>query len=223
MVKSVVSPTSDSKRYPMIEGGNLTHEKTLFSLYRLSFKFPGSRFNRVVTLAALLVAGLWSWHLRAEPSKLFAQFRRLVEVDFTFATSVLGFLIAGFTVFVTVTKLDIFVEMAKREYETTGESYLKYNLNAFMLAFVHYIAFVFACLCFQIFGQSGGPAAYLLGILTGLSPEHAVLVRGTVAGVLFTCMCGWTFYVVLLLKSFIFNTYQVVTTLVRWEMEPPST
>lgn len=206
----------------MIDASNLTQEKTLFSLYRLSFKFPGSRFNRVVTFGALLAAGLWSWHLRAEPNKLFAQFRKLVELDFTFATSVLGFLVAGFTVFVTVTKLSIFVEMAKREYETTGESYLKYNLNAFMLAFVHYIAFVFVCLCVQIFGQSGGPAAYLLEVLTRLSPENAVPVRGTVAGVLFTFMCGWTFYVVLLLKSFIYNTYQVVTTLVRWEMEPPS-
>jgi hypothetical protein len=204
-----------------IDGSNLTREKTLFSLYRLSFKFPGSRFNRAVTLASLALAGLWSWHLRGDPGKLFAQFRKLVELDFTFATSILGFLVAGFTVFVTVTKLSIFVEMARREYETSGESYLKYNLNAFVLAFVHYVAFVFVCLCVQIFGQSGGPAAYLLALLTGFSPEHAGIVRGAVAGILFTGMCGWTFYVVLLLKSFIYNTYQVVTTLVRWEMERP--
>jgi preprotein translocase subunit SecY len=204
-----------------IEPSSLTREKTLFSLYALSFKFPGSWFNRVLTLAALLLAGLWSWHLRASPERLFAQFRRVVELDFAFATSILGFLVAGFTVFVTITKVDIFVEMAGREYEATGESYLKYNLNAFMLAFVHYVAFVFVCLSVQLFGQSGGPAAYLLEVATSISPQFTPVARGSVAGALFTLMCAWSVYVVLLLKSFIYNTYQVLTTVVRWEMERP--
>ena len=144
-----------------------------------------------------------------------------VQIDFAFATSILGFLVAGFTVFVTITKVDIFVEMAKREYEVTGESYLKYNLNAFMLAFVHYIAFVFICFCVQIFGQSGGPAACMLELATSFSPRFAPVVRAGVASTLFTLMCAWSVYVVLLLKSFIFNTYQVVTTVVRWELERP--
>lgn len=202
-----------------IEPSSLTREKTLLSLYALSFKFPGSWFNRALTLTALLLAGLWSWHLRASPDRLFAQFRRVVEVDFAFATSILGFLVAGFTVFVTITKVDIFVEMARREYEATGESYLKYNLNAFMLAFVHYIAFVFVCLCVQIFGQSSGPAAYVLELVTSAHPQSASIVRAGVAGIIFTLMCAWSIYVVLLLKSFIYNTYQVLTTVVRWEME----
>ncbi len=204
-----------------IEPGNLTREKTLLSLYVLSFKFPGSWFNRALTLAALLLAGLWSWQLRANPDRLFAQFRRVVEIDFGFATAILGFLVAGFTVFVTITKVDIFVEMASREYETTGESYLKYNLNAFMLAFVHYVAFVFVCLCVQIFGQSGGPAAYLLELATSTLPQLASTMRGVVASTLLTLMCAWSIYVVLLLKSFIYNTYQVLTTVVRWELDRP--
>jgi hypothetical protein len=205
-----------------IEPSSLTREKTLLSLYALSFKFPGSWFNRSLTLAALLLTGLWSWHLRASPERLFAQFRRVTEIDFAFATSILGFLIAGFTIFVSITKVDIFVEMAKREYQATGESFLKYNLNAFMLAFIHYIAFVFVCLCVQLFGQSGGPAAYILDLATNTYPEFDAAVRGVLASTLLTLMCAWSVYVVLLLKSFIYNTYQVVTTVVRWEMERPS-
>ncbi|WP_298236584.1 hypothetical protein [uncultured Azohydromonas sp.] len=204
-----------------IEPKDLTREKTLLSLYVLSFKFPGSWFNRVLTLVALLCAAFWCWHTRSDPGKIFSHFRKVVDADFAFATSILGFLVAGFTVFVTITKVDIFVEMAKQEYENTGESYLKYNLNAFVLTFVHYIAFLFFCLCIQLFGQPGGLAAYLLERIAEEWFYSKSNVRALVASVLLTFITAWSVYVVLLLKSFIYNTYQVVTTVVRWELEKP--
>ncbi len=206
-----------------IDPKDLTRERSLLSLYVLSFKFPGNWFNRATTVIAFLCAAAWCWHLRASPERIFAHFRKVVDLDFAFATSILGFLVAGFTVFVTITKVDIFVEMAKREYEATGESYLKYNLNAFVLAFVHYIAFVFFCLCVQIFGQTNGPGALLLEkSSTVLFTESATSFRALIASALLTIISAWSVYVVLLLKSFIYNTYQVVTTVVRWELEKPS-
>ena len=30
---------------------------------------------------------------------------------------------------------------------------------------------------------------------------------------------AWSIYLVLLLKSFVYNTFQVITTTVRWELE----
>lgn len=206
----------------MIKPEDLTRERTLFSLYRLSFKFPGSRFNKTLTLAALVCTALWCWMLRASPERIVSHFRRIIELDFVFATTILGFLIAGFTIFVTITKIDIFIEMAQKEYEKTGESYLKYNLNAFVLVFAHYIAFLFYCLCIQIFGNNDGLAEKVLVLVLAVYPQSADWLRWSVASIFMTLTGAWSVYIVLLLKSFIYNTYQVVTTAVRWELEKAS-
>ncbi|NRF68986.1 hypothetical protein HLB44_18490 [Aquincola sp. S2] len=185
----------------------------------LSFKFPGSRFNRGVTAMAMLVAALFCWHSWDNPGAIFAHFRKAVADGLTFATSILGFLVAGFTVFATITKIEIFVSMARIEYENTRESYLKYNLNAFVLAFVHYIALVFFCIVAQLFGQTNGVLALVLHKLTSIYPTSEQTIRAATASALFTFFAAWMVYLLVLLKSFIYNTYQVLTTAVRLELQ----
>ena len=88
---------------------DLTKEKSLFALWRLSFKFEQSRFNLI---AALLVSGMilrFVWLVPEYPELITGQLRRLVTAGIAFAPSTLGFLIAGFTVFVTVIRIDGFL------------------------------------------------------------------------------------------------------------------
>lgn len=203
------------------EPDDLGREKTVLALYLLGRKFPHSKFNRRVALAVGVTLAYFCYLQWDNAQILSASLRKFAEVGLSFSTSILGFLIAGFTVFVTVTKLDIFVTMAKIEYESTGESYLKYNLVQFMLVFSHYIAYLFFCICFVLFSQQQGLVSILIGKALVAMPYAwiGILTYKAPVSVVLVIFGAWSAYLVLLLKSFVYNTFQVITTTVRWELE----
>ncbi len=195
----------------------LTAEKNLLQLYWLSYKFPSSKFNiySTVLVGIVFVATL----LFGEPNSGSLLLKETIKLGTAVVPSILGFLIAGFTVFVTVTKPGVFSAMAKLEYENTGESYLKYNLSAFLLAFAHYVSYLSICVLVVYFGQPNGPLTQLARLATGvigleINNQYRVLLG--VSATIFAC---WTWYLIMLLKSFVYNVYQVVVTSVRWDLE----
>lgn len=202
---------------------DLTREKTLYQLWRTSFKFPKKNFNLWVSLA--VCAGLMGYCVLAwdRPDALMAAFRKLEATGFGFATSILGFLVAGFTIFVTVIRVEIFVKMAQTVKKGTGESTLKYNLSAFIVTFVHYICYLFVCLLCEMFLPSGGAASLALAKANEFEVLRPAVeqVHKFGAAALVVAFGSWTIYLVLLLKSFVYNVYQVTTTVVRWEWEHP--
>lgn len=203
------------------EPDDLGREKTVLALYLLGRKFPHSKFNRRVTLVVALALTAFCYLQWDNVPALSVVLRKYAEIGLSFSTSILGFLIAGFTVFVTVTKLDIFVTMAKVEFESSGESYLKYNLVQFMLVFSHYIAYLFICICFALFAQQQGLLSILIGkalSATDCAWKVGLIYKAPVSMAL-VVFGAWNIYLVLLLKSFVYNTFQVITTTVRWELE----
>jgi hypothetical protein len=203
------------------EPDDLAREKTVLALYLLGRKFPHSKFNRRVALAIAVLLILFCYLQWDHTPLVAAALRKTVEVGLSFCTSILGFLIAGFTVFVTVTKLDIFVTMAKVEFESSGESYLKYNLVQFMQVFSHYIVYLFVCICFVLFAQPQGLVSLVMAKLLSMSDctWNYVAVYKLPVTVTLVVFGAWSAYLVLLLKSFVYNTFQVITTTVRWELE----
>lgn len=202
---------------------DLTKEKSLFAIWKLSFKFGQSWFNLGATF---LVSATLLRFVSLAPNNselIVGQLRRLITAGIAFSPSTLGFLIAGFTVFVTVIRIDVFLEMAKREKPKTGESFLKYNLSAFMVVFAHYVAYLFCCITLDLFIQKDGLASIALANARTY-PEIACRVdtiKYWVSGGLLVFMGGWTVYLVMLLKSLVFNVYHVTLTAVRWEWEKP--
>jgi hypothetical protein len=203
------------------EPDDLGREKTVLALYLLGRKFPHSKFNRRVTLVVALALAAFCYLQWDNIPALSIALRKYVEIGLSFSTSILGFLIAGFTVFVTVTKIDIFVTMARHEFESSGESYLKYNLVQFMLVFSHYIAYLFVCICFALFAQQQGLLSILIGKALSVNdcPWKIGLIYKAPVSIALVAFGAWSIYLVLLLKSFVYNTFQVITTTVRWELE----
>lgn len=213
----------------MPQSQDLTREKSLLALWLTSFRFRQRYFNLVVTLLVAFLLVRYCQLVFDRPEASLAAFRKLQATGFTFATSILGFLIAGFTVFVTIIRIDVFLVMAKHEktYKIkgkqtgTGESTLKYNLSGFIVVFAHYIAYIFVCVMSELFLQPGG----LLSVAAANAmtyPEitaHGPSLRGWIGSVMLVTFGAWTAYIVLLLKSFVFNVYQVTVTAVRWEWE----
>lgn len=209
---------------------DLTREKTLLALWLTSFKFRQKSFNYVVTAAVALGLARYCQLDWDQPQILMAAFRKIQSTGFSFATSILGFLVAGFTVFVTVIRIDMFLTMAKMEKTDTGESVLKYNLSAFIITFVHYTSYIFVCLISELFLQPGGLAAIFLANAKTYPNLVSIVpvVHSLCSAALLVGLGAWTVYLVLLLKSFIYNVYQVTTVSVAYawqssdEAKPPS-
>lgn len=74
--------------------------------------------------------------------------------SFGFAATILGFLIAGFTIFATLTDKDLFIFMSKNEKLEYGVSYLRYTFNVFMDVFAQYIVLIIISLMSLFFFTS---------------------------------------------------------------------
>lgn len=203
-----------------IDPAGLHNEKSMWDLYKLSFKFPSSKFNALAFLIAFFSLIFYCYHINPTISDLSKNIRTTLAFGASLAPAVIGFLVAGFTIFVTVTKVELFNFMAIMKYKETNESYLKYNMSAFMLSFIHYCAFIFTCAILTIFAQPNGPLVLLTKYFFNLIPTcFGLNFYEDFLKIFFSIFGAWCIYLIMLLKTFVFNIYQVLCTTVRWSLE----
>lgn len=187
-------------------------EKTLFQAYRKARKVASTRFNFGVAVCVFVVLAV-SMAVRAclvgEPLPYVSAIltsRTIATLGFSYATSILGFLIAGFAIFASITKPDIFILLAKLPHRTAGITRLHFIFFSFLFVFVHYICFLMACLFVLVALGSGGPFADLLKLVATWQP----LAISYAGGALVAVGAGWFVFLLMLLKSFIWNIYQAI-------------
>jgi hypothetical protein len=144
----------------------------------------------------------------------------LSELGLGFGSTILGFLIAGFTIFSTLSKPEMFLRLQEVQYKNTGMSYLKVNFFTFVEVFVVYIFYMLICLAIKIFCAKNGLASGLVGAshsnpIFGYYIDKQWLINGG-----YVCFATLSFISLLSLKSFIFNTYHTVMTSVVWSFNP---
>lgn len=140
--------------------------------------------------------------------------RELVKTGFEVSLNVLGFLLAGYTVFTSVCKVELFVEMAKHKKEGYEFSHLKYNMFLFMNTFISFMFFSFYCLTIMLLCHEKGILTTCINLLP--HKEHVKFVIAHLG--LFSVGIG-LFFIMLSMKSLIFNIYHTVMTSIRWEAE----
>ncbi len=187
-------------------------EKTLWQIFRASQSIPDSPFNWVAGLCTFAIFFIYSI-LEKDTLRIHAVLMQIAELGVSASVSILGFLIAGFTIFSTLAKPELVVLMARTKH-SCGLSYLKYNHFTFVRAFIYYLAFLGFALVVQIFGTIGGPFSAFTRLLP--DPED-LLYWGNRA--MLTLGAAFFTFVILQLKSFVFNVYHVVMTGVRFELE----
>lgn len=200
-----------------VQPKELLKEKSLWQIYCQSRSLrSSSNFNAYATLMVVGILTAYVW-LTPESAKELAERTREIAADgFAFATTILGFLVAGFTVFATVTKPDLFVFMAKTRHKQSGLPWVKYNFFKFMEVFYVYIVFAGMCLGVRLLAKPSGVLTLLINSTSDPAPTKLYLAK-----IGFVLLGGVFFYTLLLLKSFIYNVYHVVMTSIRWEMEKP--
>lgn len=194
----------------------LTTELSLFDIYRKSRVVRPRKFNQVIMSLVILILAAYILLTAEAPHHIAERVRTLADLGLTLSVSILGFLIAGFTIFATITKTELFIALAAHQHKS-GLSYLKYILFAFMDVFILYITFAAYCLLIKLFCSQGGPLTVVLHVLP--SEIDILSMKEWLSKLGLVITGSWLFSLILTLKAFIFNIYHTLMTSIRWELE----
>ncbi|EHY0972649.1 hypothetical protein P3517_00045 [Vibrio parahaemolyticus] len=190
----------------------LTREKSLWDVFKLCSRLKPSNSQIICLLFVVILLLANALVLETPVSSLLRDVRKWAEFGFNFSITTIGFLIAGFTIFATLSKPDMMLAMMEHTNKETQLPTLKYNFFAFMKVFIAYIGIALFFLSIILFGQVDGLVSNVVSILPNSKCVKYTLVVTSYVYV------GTSFvYLVMLLMTFIFNIYAIVMNFLRWE------
>ncbi len=197
----------------------LLAEKSLWQIYRKSPRFWTTRSNAVMTAVTAALLGTFAvlhlhppvWARFLDRYSLYETMLGWASQGFAYTTTVLAFLIAGFTVFSTITKPALFVELAQIPHDQGPLSELKFVFFVFFNVFCHYLGFLLLCTVVLLFGGKDGPLVLFGEIVKARTSRTCFDVCQHVT---FVLMGTWFVLLLLKLKSFLFNLYSMVTLVI---------
>lgn len=223
-------PDRDSKnpdgRMEFIESdfpaSDITAEKNLWQVLKISFLLPKRIFNIASTVSFLIVVLIYALLSQDSNQEARDQLLMLAERGFSFSVGILGFLVAGVAVFTAANDTSLFTHLARVRHRPSGVSYLKYNFVALMYVFIVYMALAFFCFFVQVLGSMSDVfdelTVFLIYVLTGteIGSEKIFLFINKFTYALLSTLF---FYCLLLLKTFIFDLYALIMVNIRWSFE----
>lgn len=193
---------------------DLTKEKRLWDIFVASSRIRSNWFNVVSTALVFLALSTNAWFTPQPIAETLQVVRSFSILALSTTLSTLGFLLAGFTIFATITQPTLSLAMAELKHPESGLSWLKHNYFVFLRVFIYYLVFAVFCLIIQMFGHKGG----LIPLVVSYSPysEH---VKFAVVKIGYVIIFTGAYFLIMQLKSFIFNIYHSVMTALRWKAE----
>lgn len=195
----------------------LFKQKSLWQVYWVSLRIlPRSRGNTRIVLGILLLVASTQLVAYFLPDRLYriehtAEFVHSVsDASFVFALSVLGFLIAGFSIFASITRVELFIALANIPYRKHDIETGLNRLQFIFFNFINVFSVYFVLLAMTLFlgvGYSNGSPLRTFGSLLALKYPDLCMVVNIVASSAFLVVLAEA---VLRLKSFIWNLYQSV-------------
>ncbi|ELB2784385.1 hypothetical protein QNE30_004304 [Vibrio alginolyticus] len=190
----------------------LTEEKSLWDIYKKAFVIFPSKLQIAIVLTVVICLSINAFVLETNTATLLSDVRGWASFGFNFAITTLGFLIAGFTIFATLTKPDMMLAMmdhSKKEYNLPT---LKYNFFVFIKVFISYIFFAVVYVLAMLLGQKGGFLSNAIELI-----PNSLCVKIVLTKVGYVVIGSSFVHLLLQLKSFIFNIYMIVMNMLRWE------
>ena len=191
---------------------DLTSEKSLWDVYKLSRRILPSKFQYITIIFVMMLLAINAFIFVDGYQSILHDVRKWSELGFNFSITTLGFLIAGFTIFATLSKPKMMLAMMDHVNKETGLPTLKYNFFTFMKVFIAYIAFSVVYLLVLLLGQPDGFLTNLIYLLPNSNCVKTIAIK-----VAYIIIGGSFVYLLLLLKSFVFNIYAIVMNFLRWE------
>ncbi|MCG7500069.1 hypothetical protein MHO82_24705 [Vibrio sp. Of7-15] len=190
----------------------LTSEKSLWDIYKLSRRISSNKFNMSLITFVLILLSINSFYLESDTAVILKNTRDWASQGFNFSITTLGFLIAGFTIFATLSKPRMMLAMMDHTNPDTGIPTLKYNFFAFMKVFIAYISLAVIYLLVVLLGQKNGFISNVIELL-----PKSNCIKYFLINISYVFIGSSFVYLLLLLKTFVFNIYTIVMNSLRWE------
>lgn len=191
---------------------DLFEAKSFAELYRTARAHVAVRRTTVMVAAVFLIAivpvilgfaGAWS---PLSVKVIVTGIRTVTTLGVAFATSILGFLVSGFALFFAITRSDVLVLLAGVPHQKSNISHLQFILYSFMYVFLHYIIYLGVTLAVS---ATLSPGSVLTGAAAFLRDQAPCEFR-MAATLMFGVSAAWLMFILLLLKTFIWNLFQTV-------------
>ena len=185
-------------------------DKTLGRVLRASIGVVGSPYDAALAAAAMVFGmtigtlSTFSWEFTASAGVIAAILQDWSIVAAGFAAAILGFLIAGFSIFATMTEKSLFHDLAQIKSNGRSISDFKFVFYNFLYVFIHYLFYMAMSLfvCFMFVPAS--PIWFAWSLVSDIDPYLARFCT-----LCFAIFFGsYSLYAVLLLRSFIWSMYQ---------------
>lgn len=190
----------------------LTEEKNLWTIYLRARAISFNRFNFWSTILILILVSLQYCVLDISLDEKLKIVREFSNTAIVVVVTVLGFLLAGFTIFATISQPEMLVAMSKHRHEKSQLSYLKHNFFVFVRVFIYFLIYTVFCLLILVFAVKGG-LVYKLAEISPISWP----IKQWLVGIAYVGLYVGMFFLLMQLKSFIFNVYHSVMTAIRWK------
>jgi hypothetical protein len=195
---------------------DITSEKSSWDVYRQSGKIKANPVNTWSALLFFVFIFIYAAFSGTDLGSLIEQAKSLAELGTNFSAAILAFIVAGFTIFATLTKPELLTVMASEVHDESGLSYLKFNYLAFMRVFYTYIFFALACVITRICFTEHGVMVFYSRMIFGSHSEFAALYT---VRIVLPFIAAYFVFCIMMLRSFIFNVYHSIMTGVRAELE----
>nr|WP_314432483.1 hypothetical protein [uncultured Brevundimonas sp.] len=185
-------------------------EKTLSAALRAALGVVGSPADVGVTIfigavgIALSAGSTFAWDWTAAPSVTAKIIQNWSVIASGFASAILGFLIAGFSIFAAMTDKSLFHDLAKIKSNGRDISDFKFIFYNFLYVFIQYLLYLSLTLLICFSFVKGSPVWLIGSIINIHNPDFAKFITLCMA----VFYLSYSVYTLLLLRSFIWSMYQ---------------
>lgn len=193
---------------------SFTEEESLWAIYKKARRIPSSRFNVITTLGVLFFSSFSYFFSEIDAEATVKSAREMAAFGFNSTLTLLGFLVAGFTIFATITNPNMLIAMGLIKNPQSDLSWMKHQFFVLIRTFIYFISYSVVCFFVIYFGSQGG----LFSLVMKFSPHpyEYILCSGKLACIALTT---GQYFVIMQLKSFIYNMYHGVVANLRWRAE----
>ncbi|MEF9957770.1 MAG: hypothetical protein VB979_12090 [Acinetobacter sp.] len=189
----------------------LLEEKNIREIYKKSKVIPLSNFNKFFPLTMGLIFFLILLANNTSIETSYTKINELVSFLFSAVFSTLGFLVTGYTIFCTITPLDLQKKMIAYTDKKTGLLFFKKVHFTFIRVFIYFISFSFFLFIIYLFKDLNINIAINFISIDSLQDIY----KYTNYIVLAFLISGTTF-LFCEISSFIFNIYHSIATTLGW-------
>jgi len=183
-------------------GVDLTQEKSLFSIYvayRSSQRIP--KFNIFITIFSLILISVGTFQSKSSLHDLRLAIIDLANVGIQTCATLLGFLVAGYTIFLTLVKPEHVKALSSICVTSTKLPYFKHVNFTFINVFIQYLIYFIFVTILRVFLIPHNGIEEIIRDNIGL---YKVSIYCKTFIVIFAL---WSVVLALYLKSFIYNIY----------------